>query len=469
MLKKNRFFYVVVMFFLLVIGLLFFLLFRKQIFFGKIQSDSEIIEVNSDFVVENVSACYGNKLKCIDIDVSVVSDVDTSVLGEYTVKYTASYKNKSKVLEKKVYVVDRQSPEINVDSDFISACPNASEFNVNYSAYDNYDGDLSANVVKEIVDDSLILSVKDLSDNSYSKTISIKREDVESPVINLSGNGTMYVAINSNFSDPGFEAIDNCDGNITDKVLVEGSVNTSSPGTYYINYSVSDGVGNNSSVTRTVNVYAPNGNGAKVIYLTFDDGPSQYTGELLDILARYNVKATFFVTGINRNYSYYIKQAYDQGHSIALHTNSHNYSIVYQSVDSFFNDLNSVNELVKTQTGNYSSLIRFPGGSSNTVSRNYSSGIMSQLARIVEEKGYKYFDWNVSSGDASGTIMSSDVYANNVIRGLGNGSYYIVLQHDTNINSIRAVGTIIEYGLSHGYSFRALDMSSPTVHHRIAN
>ena len=328
---------------------------------------------------------------------------------------------------------------------------------------------MSDKVEKNIIDDSLVLSVSDSSNNSFSKNVQIKREDVENPTISLSGNNVMYIPLNSSFSEPGYEAYDNCDSTITDKVSVDGSVNTSSPGVYVLNYSVIDSVGNSVSVSRIVNVYAPNGNGSKIIYLTFDDGPSQYTGELLDILAKYNVKATFFVTGINRNYSYYIKQAFDQGHTIALHTNSHNYSVVYSSVDAYFNDLNAVNELVKSQTGSYSSLIRFPGGGSNTVSKNYSVGIMSKLVSMVEEKGYRYFDWNVSSGDASGTIMSSDVYANNIINGLGNGSYYVVLQHDTNINSIRAVGTVIEYGLSHGYSFKALDMGSPVVHHRIAN
>jgi peptidoglycan/xylan/chitin deacetylase (PgdA/CDA1 family) len=143
--------------------------------------------------------------------------------------------------------------------------------------------------------------------------------------------------------------------------------------------------------------------------------------------------------------------------------------LVYSSIDAYFSDLNSINEIVREQTGSYSNIIRFPGGSSNTVSRNYTVGIMSQLSSLVESKGYKYFDWNVSSGDASSVILDSSSYAQNVINGLGNGSYYVVLQHDTNVNSIRAVSKIIEYGLSHGYSFRAIDINSPTVHHRIAN
>ena len=469
MFEKYRVLIIGSLIFLFVLGILFFLLFKKSIIFEVNDNNEDIVEVNSNYDVPSIKACYGNKFKCTEVDVEAVSDVDIKVLGSYKVEYIAYYKKHKKTYVRKVNVVDRQIPEITVDNEVLSVCPNADNYDINYKAYDNYDGDLSDKVEKNIIDDSLVLSVSDSSNNSFSKNVQIKREDVENPTISLSGNNVMYIPLNSSFSEPGYEAYDNCDSTITDKVSVDGSVNTSSPGVYVLNYSVIDSVGNSVSVSRIVNVYAPNGNGSKIIYLTFDDGPSQYTGELLDILAKYNVKATFFVTGINRNYSYYIKQAFDQGHTIALHTNSHNYSVVYSSVDAYFNDLNAVNELVKSQTGSYSSLIRFPGGGSNTVSKNYSVGIMSKLVSMVEEKGYRYFDWNVSSGDASGTIMSSDVYANNIINGLGNGSYYVVLQHDTNINSIRAVGTVIEYGLSHGYSFKALDMGSPVVHHRIAN
>ena len=415
MFKRYRVLFIGLFVFLVIVGILFFLLFRKEIVFNASDNFSELVEVNSDYVIESISACYGNKFKCDDIDVDVVSNVDTSLLGSYKVEYIAVYKGHKKSYIKEVNVVDRQNPEITTDSDFLSVCPEADIYNIGFTAYDNYDGEITDKVSQEIIDNSLILSVMDSSGNSYSKTVDLKREDVMSPSITLHGNNNMYVALNSNFSDPGYEAEDNCDGNITDKVLVQGGVDTSRAGSYNINYSVVDSVGNSFSVSRTVNVYAPNGSGSKVIYLTFDDGPSQYTGELLDILARYNVKATFFVTGINRSYSYYIKKAFEQGHSIALHTNSHNYSIVYSSIDAYFNDLNSINELVKSETGNYSSLIRFPGGGSNTVSRNYSSGIMTTLASMVQEKGYKYFDWNVSSGDASGRSCSSSEYANNII------------------------------------------------------
>lgn len=451
------------------LSILSFFLFRKDFVFSIPNYTSDLVDVNSEFVIPEVNACYGNRFKCRDISVDVSSNVDTSLLGDYEVVYSVDYKGHHDSIVKIISVVDNVNPEILTGVDQLSVCPNSSEYEFEYNAYDNYDGDLTGDIVKNVHDDFLTLSVSDSSGNVSEKNISILREDLDSPSISLSGNSTVYVLVGSSFSEPGYYAYDNCDGDITGSVVVTGSVNTSTVGNYYINYSVVDGAGNSTSVSRKVSVYEPTNDGSHVVYLTFDDGPSKYTGELLDILAKYNVKATFFVTNINSSYSYYIKQAYEQGHTIALHTSSHNYSTVYASVDAYFNDLSAINETVKNMTGSYSKLVRFPGGSSNTVSRNYSTGIMTSLSKMLEERGYKYFDWNVSSGDASGTILSPSQYANNIINGLGNGSYYIVLQHDTNINSIRSVETVIEYGMAHGYTFKALDINSPTIHHKIAN
>jgi len=465
-LQKNKLL-IFLFFAFLLLFLVFFLFFRKHIIFSVIDHDS-VIEVQSDYVVENVSACYGNFFNCYPISVDAHSDVDTSHLGVYDVLYTASYGRHKASFVKKVHVVDRSNPVINVSSDSLSICPNSDSYDVKFSAFDNYDGDITSLVTRDISDDRLILSVSDSSGNSDSKIISLVHEDKELPIINLVDSQTMYIPIGSSFSDPGFSAKDNCDGDITSNVSVSGVVDSNNPGIYTIDYSVSDSSGNSVSISRSINVYVPNNNGDKVIYLTFDDGPSQYTGELLDILSKYDVKATFFVTGMKPDYFNYIGDAYRRGHSIGIHTSSHNYSLVYSSADAFFNDVNSINEVIYNQTGSYSNILRFPGGSSNTVSR-FNPGIMSSLSRMVEEKGFKYFDWNVSSGDASGSVLSSDVYANNIINGLGNGTNYVVLQHDTNINSIRSVSTVIEYGLAHGYSFKALDVNGPIVHHRIAN
>jgi peptidoglycan/xylan/chitin deacetylase (PgdA/CDA1 family) len=208
-------------------------------------------------------------------------------------------------------------------------------------------------------------------------------------------------------------------------------------------------------------------NGAKIVYLTFDDGPSGYTAELLDVLKKYNVKATFFVTCNHAGNRNMITRAYNEGHSIGLHTCSHDYAKVYASDEAYFNDLNSISNLVVTLTGVESKLVRFPGGSSNTVSKKYSKGIMTRISKELTNRGYIYFDWNVSSGDAGGA-KNTDEVVNNVTRAL-KGNYSIVLQHDIKQFSVKAVERIIQFGLKYGFTFKALDMTSPTAHHRINN
>ena len=458
----KKYWYIFVLLFL-VFGFGFcFLFLRSGVTFSVRDNHHVFINLGESYNYD-VSACYGNKIiGCKSVGVLHEGEVDSSRVGLYDVKYNVDYKGHREIIEH-VSVVDKVAPVISVEPS-VSVCPNSSDVDVLYSASDNYEGDVTDKVLKKFFSDKVTLLVFDSFYNSDFKVVNVVREDNDAPVINLVGSD-MSIALNSSFSDPGFSASDNCDGDITSSVSVSGSVDTSRAGTYDITYSVSDSSGNSVSVVRHVSVYVP---GNKVVYLTFDDGPSAYTSELLDTLSKYGVKATFFVTGRAPSYNYNIKRAYDEGHSIALHTNTHNYNYIYSSVDSYFEDLNAISETVHSLTGEYTKLLRFPGGSSNTVSR-ITPGIMSRLSSLVTEKGYKYFDWNVSSGDASGKILSSDEYANNVIRGLGNGNYYIVLQHDVNVNSVRAVGKIIEYGLSHGYKFEKLTFDSPTVHHKIAN
>ena len=140
----------------------------------------------------------------------------------------------------------------------------------------------------------------------------------------------------------------------------------------------------------------------KVVYLTFDDGPSENTKRILDILAQYNAKATFFITGANEDCRPYIKEAYEAGHTIGLHTYTHDYDKVYESDEAYFDDLEKIGEVAKEQIGFVPCFIRFPGGSSNMVSAKYNKGIMSRLVEAVQEKGYQYYDWNLDSGDAAG-------------------------------------------------------------------
>ncbi len=205
----------------------------------------------------------------------------------------------------------------------------------------------------------------------------------------------------------------------------------------------------------------------KVVYLTFDDGPSIHTKKLLNILDKYGVKATFFVVGNNGSYSW-IKKATNQGHTIGLHSYSHRYEEIYSSKAAYLKDLAAIQDVVYESTGKKTSIIRFPGGSSNLISASIKKGIMTELTKTVTDQGYHYFDWNVDSGDGSGHLTRQQI-AHNVIEGIKCHDTSIVLQHDIWLESIYAVEDIIKWGLANGYSFAPLTTDSFHAHHKINN
>ena len=208
--------------------------------------------------------------------------------------------------------------------------------------------------------------------------------------------------------------------------------------------------------------------GVKIVYLTFDDGPSPYTQDILNTLDKYNVKATFFVT-CSDNLEEMSKKIVEKGHTIALHTCTHKYSQVYSSDENYYNDLNEISSKVEAYTGIKSHYIRFPGGSSNTVSKNYSSGIMSRLTKSVQEKGYKYYDWNVDSNDAGGA-NSEQVYANVVgaLRNSDRGTN-MVLMHDVKVATRDALDRVIKDVLDMGYTFSNINDYTTAIHHGVNN
>mgnify|MGYP002672624215 FL=1 len=165
------------------------------------------------------------------------------------------------------------------------------------------------------------------------------------------------------------------------------------------------------------------------VYLTFDDGPSAETDRILDILKEYNVKATFFVIGkTDENSVKAYQRIVEEGHTLGMHSYSHQYAQVYASREAFEDDLTSLQDYLFSITGMESTFYRFPGGSSNKVSKIP----MSDLIQCLEERNITYFDWNVSSGDASGTQLSSQTIINNVMSGInGTLKNYVVLFHDS--------------------------------------
>lgn len=433
--------------------------------------DKEItINYNEKYVEPGYKASFA--FKDITKKIKTNNKINKNKIGKYTITYYLKYKFITIKKIRTINIIDNIDPFIKIDSDIIRICPNTTEIpNINYEATDEYDGDITNNVVKEIKDDKIYLSVKDKSNNLYKTEIKIVKVDEEKPQITLKGNTTIYQNIGINYNEPGYTATDNCDGDITDKVTVSGEVKTSA-GIYKLTYSVTDNSGNKTEVIRTVVVRSAslynNGTiGAGTIYLTFDDGPNEgTTNVILDILKEEGVKATFFVTCNGPDYL--IKRIANEGHTIALHTATHNYSYVYSSVDNYFEDLNRVSNRVKNLTGIESKIIRFPGGSSNTVSRNYQRGIMTTLTSMVLDRGYRYYDWNVDSNDAGGANTKSQVY-NNVVNALSYNRANMVLMHDVKYPTRDALRDIIRYGKNNGFRFEKITMDTYMVRHGVNN
>ena len=208
-------------------------------------------------------------------------------------------------------------------------------------------------------------------------------------------------------------------------------------------------------------------NGHKTIYLTFDDGPSENTEKVLDILDQYGCKATFFVTGQNPEYFPMIKEAYERGHTIGLHSMSHDYDYVYSSTDAFWEDYEEIGQVVKDQIGYVPCFIRFPGGASNTIS-DFNPGIMTTLAAEVQDRGYQYYDWWLSCGDGAVLTTEETIMYGCEETDMENAIY---LLHDGagKETTVEALPSIIEYYQAQGYTFEALDRSTVVAHHEIAN
>ncbi len=164
------------------------------------------------------------------------------------------------------------------------------------------------------------------------------------------------------------------------------------------------------------------------VYLTFDDGPSDNTDAILDILDDYNIKATFFVVGKDVDtYGDAYKRIVDDGHTIGMHSYSHNYSAIYSSKEAFESDFNEIHDLIFDVTGVDSRFYRFPGGSSNKLS---NIG-MYPFISFLNEEGVEYFDWNVSSGDATSAAFTSAELVDNVMTDVVKYKTSVVLLHDS--------------------------------------
>ena len=447
----------------------------------------------------------------LDVEVTTDGQVDLDTVGTYTITYTARHIVDSvfgdvelvDAVQRTVQVVDTVAPAIVLVADpEVFTIPGEIYQEEGYTATDNYDGDITDKVIRTETEETIIYEVSDSSGNTFRIERPIVYFDPIPPELVLEGKASMSVKLGSTYKEPGYKATDNCDGDITGKVTVSGTVDTKKVGTYTLEYTVADSYENTVTVTRTVKVYEPETQPTTkpttkptetketkpkstestkpketggtvdpanpvggVIYLTFDDGPSRHTTRLLDILAKHNAKASFFV--VNTGYISTVSRIASEGHTVAIHSATHDFNEIYASEEAFFADLEKMQSIIQNYTGKKTMLMRFPGGSSNQVSR-FNEGIMTRLTKLVEEKGYTYFDWNVDSDDAGSASTAQQVY-NNVVSAVAKRKSSVVLLHDIKGYTVDAIEDIIIWGKANGYSFQALTSSSPTCHHPVKN
>lgn len=207
-----------------------------------------------------------------------------------------------------------------------------------------------------------------------------------------------------------------------------------------------------------------NPDGKKRVYLTFDDGPSIYTGQILDILAANDVKATFFVIAReDEAYWDYYNRILDEGHVLGMHSYTHNYSQVYASLESFENDVDQLSEFLYERTGEYPTIYRFPGGSSNSVSQVP----MEECIAYLNEKGITYYDWNALNGDAVTNELSTDKLIENIMTSVRQNNTSIVLMHDipSRHNTVESLQKLIDILKEEGYEILPIDENTPLIQH----
>lgn len=203
----------------------------------------------------------------------------------------------------------------------------------------------------------------------------------------------------------------------------------------------------------------------KRIYLTFDDGPSIYTGDILDVLKEYNVKATFFVNGKEGEWAdEALKRIVDEGHTLGMHSYSHEYEQIYASVEDFAADYEMLHEHILYVTGYDSKVYRFPGGSSNRISKID----IREFGKYLADRGTSYYDWNISSKDASKVTLSVNAIVKNCTTDLDKYDDCMILCHDakSKATTVEALPILIERIMEmEDVEFLPITENTPLIQH----
>lgn len=432
------------------------------------------LEYGSEYIDQGINAF--TKFKNISNEVVVENNVDTSKVGSYTVTYKVPYLNKYDTYTRTVIIKDTTNPVITLKGDEHYKLEFGKEYEEpGFEATDGYDGDLTDKVIESKVDlengnyDKHYV-VEDSSRNKAEKIRHVEITDSTAPVIKIKGNSFISIATGGKYEEQGATATDNKDGDLTSKIKIEGNnFDTTKEGKYKVTYKVTDNNGNEATAIRTIAVGDSQATG--VIYLTFDDGPSSNTTpKILDILKEKGVHATFFILNYNENTESLVKREIAEGHAIGIHGYSHDYAKAYASVDACYENIKKLQDKILQTTGIKTMIVRFPGGSSNTISKRYCAGVMTQISQKILSEGFKYYDWNVASGD-SGDVKTKEGVYNNVTKGIKPGRNNIVLMHDFSGNNktVEALPDIIDFGLKNGYRFEVITTDTEMVTQKIQN
>lgn len=430
----------------------------------RFQKKNVIVEYKEPYdAMDNVKSVFLGDKK----DVKINKAINPKKKGSQTITYT--YKNKNQ--DATYQIKDTKAPTLklrSIKTDTVGT-PKALEF------VEKVRDASKVKVTKQIENDKkqegkykVFITATDASGNSTKKETTLSRyNDTQAPTIKKANKIVGIVGQKINKND--ITVIDDYDPN--PKVKIDDSkVDYDNEGTYAIKYTVTDRSENKRVLKRKVKLSLNDTDKYdKIVYLTFDDGPSDNTKKILKILKDNKVHATFFVTGTNQSKNNIIKKAYKQGNAIALHSYTHDYSI-YTNEKTYMDDLKKIQDMVKKVTGHKSMIVRFPGGSSNSISKNYCKGIMTKLTHDLEAKGYQYHDWNVDSTDASGNNVPASQLVENATK--TNGLDVVtILCHDTDAKNttVEALPKIIKYYKENGYTFLPITSTSYAAHHGVTN
>ncbi|WP_054972601.1 polysaccharide deacetylase family protein [Paenibacillus sp. A3] len=201
----------------------------------------------------------------------------------------------------------------------------------------------------------------------------------------------------------------------------------------------------------------------RVAFLTFDDGPLRNTGVILDLLRQHRVKATFFVVGNPARYAIRLyRRMVREGHAIGNHSFTHDYRLIYRSVDDYVRDFRRLESFLVRVTGKRPApILRFPGGTSNRVSRKYGGRrLMPLLVKRMREAGYRHYDWNVDSDDAEKPPPTAGTIVRKVLEGSRFKRRAVILFHDFNQTSLEALPAVIQGLKRNGFTFCTLSKVS---------